>query len=523
MNSKEKTDGIPILNFAVRLGNLELLKAFAAKRANFAAADNDGIMSLHEAVYTRNLEKVKFILEHTNADVNATTPGTNTTPLHASVGRKFNPDIPKFLIEHGAEIKDLELAKNLFSKASKINDNDLLIKINDKGYSFQFTTKTTPEIKQEDKVDEVDILKQATLRARLDIQNPSILHTAVIENNKDNVTEFANKESVMLTDANIRTPLFYAVHMGNIDLAEILIKANPESVNICDKDGNSPLHRAVEANDIAMAKLLIANNANVNAQNLIRQSPLHITINKDDLEKGNLDINKDDLEKGNLDMVKLLNTNEKITTWDLADKDGNTPLHCACRPNYKNPDMVNFLIGKDVNVNAQNLKGETPLYCAIHTPGNEEVVKILLKRNVDVLIKSNAGVSPVDQIKSWIAEVEKIVGEKIQDPTLEMLVAKEREQKNITSKNAIDIKPKEMNQTTASTQGIDRKERTNISALLTQQIVTTPEKKNNYLGIASNQLKSPNATNKPTYKLPTNGRPPSGKMPDRKNLTDFER
>jgi ankyrin repeat protein len=390
----------------------------------------------------------------------------------------------------------------------------LMMKINDKGYSFQFTTKTTPEIKKEDEVDEVDEvdkLKQATLRARLDIKNPSILHTAVIENNEDNVTEFANKESVMLTDANIRTPLFYAVHMGNIDLAEILIKANPESVNICDKDGNSPLHRAVEANDIAMAKLLIANNANVNAQNLIRQSPLHITINKDDLEKGNLN------------MVKLLNTNEKITTWDLADTDGNTPLHCACRPNYKNPDMVEYLIAQDVNVNAQNLKGETPLYCAIHTPGNEEVVEILLKRNADVLIKSNAGVSPVDQIKSWIAEVEKIVDEKIQDPTLAMLVAKEREQQNITSENAIDIKPKEMNQTTVFKQGIDRKERTDISALLTQQIVTTPEKKNNYLGIAYNQLKSPNATNKPTYKLPTNGRPPSGKMPDRKNLTDFER
>ncbi|EAY23404.1 ankyrin repeat protein, putative [Trichomonas vaginalis G3] len=78
----------------------------------------------------------------------------------------------------------------------------------------------------------------------------------------------------------------------------------------------------------------------------------------------------------------------------MRDNNLRTPLHIAC---YNNSiDVVKFLLTfNEIDINAQDICGDTPLHKACNY-NNEEIVKILIRlRGININIKNNQGKIPI--------------------------------------------------------------------------------------------------------------------------------
>lgn len=68
---------------------------------------------------------------------------------------------------------------------------------------------------------------------------------------------------------------------------------------------------------------------------------------------------------------------------NIQDKDGNTPLHIACKHNHH--ECVKLLLQQqNIDVNVKNNKGQTPLFIACAEQANESAEYLLQREDVDV-------------------------------------------------------------------------------------------------------------------------------------------
>lgn len=100
--------------------------------------------------------------------------------------------------------------------------------------------------------------------------------------------------------------------------------------------------------------------------------------------------------KGHIKAVKLL-TNHMISNGvdiNIKNKEEQTPMHCAVEG--KNEEIIKFLLEKGMKINAQDERGNTPLYLAstLYRPGSfcvKELVEFLINRGADVNISGYDG------------------------------------------------------------------------------------------------------------------------------------
>jgi len=156
----------------------------------------------------------------------------------------------------------------------------------------------------------------------------------------------------LLLENGARLDIHTACALGRQADAERLLKANPQIANERDKRlQRSPLFWAVQRGDTDLVKLLIDSGADVNARAL-RYG-----------EAGNV-----------VTGPEVWNRDEKKNT-------GETPLHLAAKG--ENTQIVQLLLEKGAEVNAQDEDGTTPLDKAVYA-GRTLNVKLLLERNADV-------------------------------------------------------------------------------------------------------------------------------------------
>ncbi|MDR2806579.1 MAG: ankyrin repeat domain-containing protein [Puniceicoccales bacterium] len=170
------------------------------------------------------------------------------------------------------------------------------------------------------------------------------------------------------------TPLHYAAEQGKVDIVKCLIrhKANVANVNAQNSEGNTPLHLAAEKGKVDVVECLIEHRANANARDSSGDTPLHRAIRKNAFNA--------------LAIVKCL------YMYVYSIRLENTPLHCAVMQNKF--DIVQFLVSRYADVNAQNAEGNTPLHCAV-IQQNFNIVRYLLKEaGADRNIQNSLGNTP---------------------------------------------------------------------------------------------------------------------------------
>lgn len=191
-------------------------------------------------------------------------------------------------------------------------------------------------------------------------------------------------------------------------LLEAAAEGNPKKIKECLKNiatihqidfknehGETPLFLAVRSKSLDAIQILLEAGANVNAQNLQGDTPLHtnIFVGMTKTQPYLTDRSRDKNEKLTNSIIKLL-LKYKANV-DIQNKSGETPLFLAIRSRIFAD--VEILVNSSANVNVQNTDGDTPLHINIsnYKIQTHGITQLLVKANANANIQNKLGQTPL--------------------------------------------------------------------------------------------------------------------------------
>jgi len=161
-------------------------------------------------------------------------------------------------------------------------------------------------------------------------------------------------------------PIHDAARKGDVNKIKALLQVDPKLVADQDKNGDTPLHVACLHGQLAAAQVLIDAGADVNAKNSYGA-----------FTPG--DLGAVFSSSNHQDPVSLL-TVHGVDSRDM--KNGYTPLH-LCLFASRHKEIMELLIAKGADVNAQASSGASPLFFAVLRDQPDDV-KFLIEKGANV-------------------------------------------------------------------------------------------------------------------------------------------
>jgi ankyrin repeat protein len=200
-------------------------------------------------------------------------------------------------------------------------------------------------------------------------------------------------------DVNVRTQqgrtalMAAAKRNGNVDLVRLLLQKGAD----LKAPGDTTLIAGAQSGDIEIMRLLIESGANVNCISpRLGETPLHYAA-----------------ASGNVSAVTLLlakSANPNTALKNVTSVRGGsildsgiskqTPLMWAAPTG--SPDLIRALIDAGADVNAQDIRGMSPLMLAVASENQDlEVVRVLLGSGADIHARSGSGETALDWARKF--------------------------------------------------------------------------------------------------------------------------
>lgn len=368
--------------------------------------NNNAIMrgEIHEAVISRNIDKVRSLIQRDANIVSETSRGLTE--------KQFQQD------------QDLE-------NMSFLSNGDIN---NERRYFIGWQPLHFAVAKGYMDIINILISKGAFIDAKDKDENTPLI-VAIVKRDEEIVKILINNGADIV--GNYR-PFQEAVFRNAKDIAELLIKKGAD-VNCHDPDNlTPPLHRAAQLCYDEIVVFLISKGADVNARSGFKnQTPLHCAVNgitpkwavtnskSQDARKAEIitslirngaNINVQDTNGRTplLDYLRSWGVSHKRDSSDsfvvkllvqegsdvnIADNDRWTPLHYAALLDLP---VVEFLIKNGANVNTRDNLGRTPLHYA-SGKGNTNAIVLMINNGADINALDDSTYTPLDCAKlPWV-------------------------------------------------------------------------------------------------------------------------
>ena len=340
------TEHTPLHNAS---SNPNVIKILLKHGANIEALDPKGNTPLHFAAQ-ENLASVKVLLEQ-GANIHATN-SQDLTPLHKAA-MQHKTSIIEYLVLCGL---------NINSKAAKA-------KIFDNETPLECCITYCTDGKEKETIETISAL------LKLGSKLFKALHVAITYR-KTLIVEFLIKIGADVNEVLDKagySPLHLVTAHTKTDLDNEIYDDDTDDEN----DENDDTDDGEKVNE----KTLPFEIAKIDEiQNEFAHKPVEDSDNEDDTVE-------DDLKNSKKIFKMLLQKNADVNAINCYKE---TPLHLA-----NDPKFVDELLNYGANINAQDKKGRTALYIAIQRE-NKEVFEVLLKRGADVHLKKYNGLSPLE-------------------------------------------------------------------------------------------------------------------------------
>jgi pectate lyase len=332
------------LHIAARRNQKDLVEILLEKNSDVNAVDNNGQTPLHMAAQGGHKDIVELLLAH-GAKVDAKDQQGITPALTALYG--WSLPVTDLLLEKGADVTGPHLAAYT-GDLSRIQD---LLDANSTGGDHGgLTLLHAAAAGGQSELVNYLIGKGFDIRASTDEDGLMPLHYAAMGNHQD-VAETLLAQGAPV-DAGETTPLFAAAWAGRKDMARYLISKGAD----INRGPQTALHTAVDWwSDMDTIELLLELGADVNAQNEVGNTPLHVAVDTWWLRVGEV----------------LIAHGAKI---ELKNNKGQTPLLIAA--DYWFNRMARLLIEKGADTQATDNQGSTPLDIALQQD-NRELAQLL--------------------------------------------------------------------------------------------------------------------------------------------------
>lgn len=386
-------DGLAPLHCAAKNGNIAAIKALALNdRLDRTAKNKAGDSPLHVTAWVGQMAAVNELLEldHNLIEVKGL---DSCTPLHHAA-QAGNTEIVRALIEHGANVK----AKNSYgsmpihSAASwgKTGAVKAFIEHDSKFVNIEGAEKYTPLhwAAREGYVETVRFLVSCGANINAKNKNDRIPSKLAQLEKRLEVIRFFNKEYISLQkfasegdlenicfrlsegadvaaiDENDNMAIHIAAWTNNIYIVKTLIKHDEKQLNARGGHGYTPLLWAAQQGHVELLEGLLALRADIRAQNNANYAAIHLAV-----------------LCGRLEILDIL-LKRYPSLVNMKGMDEYTPLHCACelKPEIAETSgglIIEKLLSHGADVNARNIKGQTPLALAVEKGAPFEVIERL--------------------------------------------------------------------------------------------------------------------------------------------------
>lgn len=374
---------------------IEFIEALLDANADINLADDKGNTVLFQAVESRKLAELGFLVER-GGDINHKNRYERTV-LNEEISRDDSSiDVVNRLIQLGADINATRsLHTSLWAVPNKSDG------------------KKDPKFAKALQILELLIEKRADASAVNHAGESSLAIAVSNPNCPESIFEalVGLGAAIDSKDHQGRTPLLQAAAHGNVVATKFLLERGASVIHQ-DAEGKSALHWCCKSGHPAIVPLLINAGADMNlgdkkisdrSQSAGSQTPLmYAASNSEEVTKALLkfgpDVNLVDEAKqsalihairgypsNQLSIVeRLLKNGARV---DQSDHEGNTALHFMVQRGglSSSLELIEALIEAGSDVNAQNLAGETPLILCRDS------------KSVDLLIKAGSSVNAVDR------------------------------------------------------------------------------------------------------------------------------
>ena len=234
----------------------------------------------------------------------------------------------------------------------------------------------------------------------------SLLHMAAGNGWMDIVTDLITKYKcdTNCKDSHGRTPLHYAVRQNRVEVVRYFINEQHCDPMTRDNDGNTLLHYACHNDHLTIVQYLISkpsrqNNDGINAYlNIILSAFTNYIISEahcnPSCENKNGDTPLHIACRNNCLKITKYLISEAHCNPSCANKNGDTPLHIACRNNCLK--ITKYLISEaHCNPSCENNNGNTPLHIACDCRHIDIVQYLLSTGKANPLAKNNNDKIPI--------------------------------------------------------------------------------------------------------------------------------
>ncbi|MBW3637165.1 MAG: ankyrin repeat domain-containing protein [Armatimonadetes bacterium] len=342
-------------------------------KADVKKADDNGNTPLFAAVRRGNAEYVRKVLDK-GAEINAQNANGDTV-LHLAAQ---NPgSLLKVLLDAGARTEVKNQRGDLPLHIALRRRDDVVTNFNPY-YGGDGYEGPRPSSGDESATPRGTIIAPLTDKSDINAKDQFGLSPLLLallardQESRDIIIERKPK-----TDAT--TQLFDAVAQGDVAQLSAILKQKPFLVYFRLADGTTPLHVSALWGTLGAAQVLTQKGADINARDARGETPLHETLTR---PTGLF------ARRAKNMMAFLL---EKGANTGALDSSDSAPLHRAARSG--DADLFNALLAKNVNPNARDKSGQTPLFALMTRNSDLKLVQALLDKGASVNVRPLGGAS----------------------------------------------------------------------------------------------------------------------------------
>lgn len=395
-----------------------MLKNFLSKKS---INEEEFVKELSSKAF--ELSNVEQLFNDNNLDLNWTNEN-NETMLHICAKKGYASAI-KWLIEKGANIEaqtDDGSTPIFYSINSK--DREAIYILIEAGANVNHLNKFNRTVLQEAVITAsnkfIDILIQHTKKLNnCDVHGNNLIFDAVANGSEDVITKIAQLDSIDINQINEEghTILHKEVILKDNELAMKLLELGADPT-IQDKEGKNFLFYAVSkgSKNINVIKKAVELGCNINTKSSDNTTILNHSVDfllktpKNEIEK----------QESHLEMINaLIHLGANLS---IVDDNNENIFFKATRALHK--DLINLILNsEDININHQNINGETALFILILNGGinHLELIKSYIENGADINIRNSKNQSIIEILIDIILyqvnhiDIEKSIIEKIEN------------------------------------------------------------------------------------------------------------